>query len=172
MYFECRVDKWTRGQLLCVRRACPLDCPLKNHYGDLKQMEQKVNKTPRYLRPKQLALVSELVKGSSLSAACRTVGISRTQGSRWTSPPHPVHAFMREHLADAQLRLAERLTRLADLALDHCEHVLTQPPGHWNDAKSNSARMVVNSLIRIMELSTKTDANKEGTTYENIQPND
>lgn len=128
-------------------------------------MEQKVDKKPRYLRPKQLALIGELAKGESLSAACRTVGISRTQGSRWTSPPHPVHAFMREHLAEAQLRLAGRLTRLADLALDHCEHVLTQPPGHWNDAKSNSARMVVNSLLRIMELSAKTDAT-EGSTYE------
>jgi hypothetical protein len=79
---------------------------------------------------------------------------------------------MRDHLEDAQERLAERLTGLADKALDHCDYVLSQPPGHWSEAKSNTSRTVVNSLIRLMELSAKTQQTAtEGNTYDQA-PND
>jgi hypothetical protein len=75
---------------------------------------------------------------------------------------------MRDHLEDAQERLAERLTGLADKAsLDHCEYVLSQPPGHWNEAKSNTSRTVINSLIRIDGIVSKDQqTTTEGTTYD------
>jgi hypothetical protein len=132
-------------------------------------MEPKRPKNTKPLKPKQQFFVASMVSGATIGAACEHANVSRTQAKRWLTHPHPVSEYLEHALLESQARLAERLPRLVDLALNHAEFVLSRPEGSWNDAKANATRTILNSTIRLMELTQQTAT--EGTTYENIPQN-
>jgi hypothetical protein len=99
-------------------------------------MEPKRPNRTKTLKPKQQVFVAEMANGATIGQAVEAAGISRSQGKRWLTHPHPVSVFLQTSLEESQTRLAERLPRLIDLALSHAEYVLTRPDGTWNDAKA------------------------------------
>jgi transposase len=133
-------------------------------------MEQKRPKNTKPLKARQQLFVASMVSGATIGAACEHANVSRTQAKRWLTHPHPVSEYLEHALLESQARLAERLPKLIDLSLRHCEYVLSRPDGQWADAKQTAARTILNSTIRLMELTQQTAT--EGTIYENNPTND